>query len=38
MGKFLNVGDVLVIAVSSFVVIWGINRMLRSVSMPQYQA
>lgn len=38
MGKYLNMGDLLLIAFSAFVIIWGANMMLRNLNMGAYQA
>jgi hypothetical protein len=38
MGKFLNVTDIAIIALSAYVVIWAINWGLRGASVPNLQA
>lgn len=34
----LNASDILLVTFSSFVFIWGANRLLRNIGMPDYQA
>lgn len=38
MGKYLNISDLLLIAFSAFVIVWGANMLLRNVNMGAYQA
>jgi len=38
MSKYLNISDVLLIAFSAYVVVWGINTILRNSNMGAYQA
>ncbi len=38
MSKYLNFGDIVLIALSSYVVVWGINSALRAVNKDTYQA
>jgi hypothetical protein len=38
MSKYLNMGDALLIAFSAYVVVWGINAILRNSNMGVYQA
>ncbi len=36
--KYLNLSDLLIIALSSYVVVWGANYVLRATNMGEYQA
>jgi hypothetical protein len=36
--KYMNVSDMLLIAVSAYVVVWGANYILRATNMGTYQA
>lgn len=38
MTKYLNVSDIVIIAVSAYVVVWGANHILRATGMNAYQA
>lgn len=38
MTRYLNIRDVLTIAVSAYVFVWGVNNLLRHVGMADYQA
>jgi hypothetical protein len=38
MNKYMNPWDILLIAFSAYLVIWGINALLRNVNMGVYQA
>lgn len=38
MGKYMNFSDLLIIGVSAYVVVWGVNSLLRTVQLPAFQA
>ena len=38
MGKYLNAPDLIMIALSSYVFVWGANYILRTMNMGSYQA